>query len=719
MKKQLLGLAALAVTAWGLNAQTVSSFEETRLPAQGFLNGKRVTTVGSVVSGGVTFSNRFDNGFQFWAGGFAVSNQRNDTTPGYTNLYAAVTASGFNSQNYAVGQDGAKVKVPANKNVSGVYVTNSTYAYQSMKQGDQFAKKFGGSTGNDPDYFELEVTGYSNGALQDTSVVFMLADLRFADNMQDYIVNQWTWVDLTALKDADSLVFSLSSSDTGQFGMNTPAYFAIDDFSVTDTTTQAVAKATFEDIQLALDGYWNGEPKPVAGGFNSGIAFFNNSYNTTYNYWSAGFALSNVTDTITAGYTNQNAAITGGGYQSSQYAVAGSNARIRFTGSIAKRTVQGFYITNSTYAYLSMQTGDQFAKKFGGVSGNDPDYFEIVIKGYNNGSINDSVIAVLADFRSANNAEDYILKTWKWIDLTSLGMVDSISFSYRSSDVGQFGMNTPAYFCIDNFSVLPVLGTGNANAFICAGKTMDLSYTVSEVLNAGNIFTAQLSDATGSFAFPVNVGTLAATDTGKIEVTIPGNTVAGAGYKLRVVSSNPAVTAAESNSFTVGMKPVIVSVSGDSLPFKDETKTYTVTANTGSTYVWSFTQGSGTSTTNSINITWNETGTITLKVVETSSEGCASDTATKSITINNPVGLSEAVNTLNATVYPNPASTLVNVNLPAGVNQVVISLFDITGKQVLNQQGIAPVNVQNLDRGVYMMVISAGGKTATKRVVIN
>lgn len=718
MKKQLLGLAAFAVTAMGINAQTVSSFEETRLPAQGVLNGKRVTTVGSVVSGGVTFSNRFDNGFQYWSGGFAVSNQRNDTTAGYTNMYAAATASGFNSQNYAVGQGGAKVKMPGTKNVSGVYVTNSTYAYQSMKQGDQFAKKFGGATGNDPDYFKLEVTGYSNGSLKDTSVVFMLADFRFADNMQDYIVKQWTWVDLTALKDADSLVFKLASSDTGQFGMNTPAYFAIDNFSVTDTTTQAVTSATFEEVQLALDAYWNGEPKPVAGGFNSGIAFFNNTYNTNFNYWSAGFALSNVTDTVTVGYTNQNAAITGGGYQSSQYAVAGSNARIRFTGNNPKRMVQGFYITNSTYAYLSMKAGDQFAKKFGGISGNDPDYFEIVIKGYNNGSINDSVIAILADFRSANNSEDYIVNTWKWIDLTPLGSVDSVSFSYRSSDVGQFGMNTPAYFCIDNFSVLPVLGTGNANAFICAGKTMDVSYTVSEALNTGNIFTAQLSDAAGSFAAPVNVGTLAATDTGKIEVTIPGNTVAGSGYKLRVVSSNPAVTATESNSFTIGAKPVIATVFGDSLPFKNETKTYTVAANTGSSYVWSFTQGSGTSTANSINITWNETGTVTLKVVETTAEGCVSDTATKSVTINNPVGLSEAANSLNVTVYPNPASSLVYVNLPVGVEQAVITLFDITGKQVLSQQGAAPVHVQNLQRGVYMMVISAGDKTATKRVVI-
>jgi len=29
-------------------------------------------------------------------------------------------------------------------------------------------------------------------------------------------------------------------------------------------------------------------------------------------------------------------------------------------------------------------------------------------------------------------------------------MVDSLLFTLSSSDVGQFGMNTPAYFCVDN-----------------------------------------------------------------------------------------------------------------------------------------------------------------------------------------------------------------------------------------------------------------------------
>jgi hypothetical protein len=61
-------------------------------------------------------------------------------------------------------------------------------------------------------------------------VEFYLADFRFADNSQDYILDSWGFVDLSALGTVDFLEFDLSSSDNGAFGMNTPGYFALDNF---------------------------------------------------------------------------------------------------------------------------------------------------------------------------------------------------------------------------------------------------------------------------------------------------------------------------------------------------------------------------------------------------------------------------------------------------------------------------------------------------------
>jgi hypothetical protein len=58
----------------------------------------------------------------------------------------------------------------------------------------------------------------------------------------------------------------------------------------------------------------------------------------------------------------------------------------------------------------------------------------------------------LADYRFENNQQDYILDSWKWIDLLLLGEISALRFSLSSSDVGAWGMNTPAYFCVDQIN---------------------------------------------------------------------------------------------------------------------------------------------------------------------------------------------------------------------------------------------------------------------------
>jgi hypothetical protein len=113
--------------------------------------------------------------------------------------------------------------------VQSVYVTNSTYAALSMRDGDSFSKQFGGDGGDEPDWFKLSVYGTdAGGSLLPQSVEFYLADYRFD---ADYIIDAWTLVDLSSLAGAKRLHFNLSSSDVGEFGMNTPATFAIDDIS--------------------------------------------------------------------------------------------------------------------------------------------------------------------------------------------------------------------------------------------------------------------------------------------------------------------------------------------------------------------------------------------------------------------------------------------------------------------------------------------------------
>ncbi|WP_160143783.1 T9SS type A sorting domain-containing protein [Chryseolinea soli] len=84
----------------------------------------------------------------------------------------------------------------------------------------------------------------------------------------------------------------------------------------------------------------------------------------------------------------------------------------------------------------------------------------------------------------------------------------------------------------------------------CSGATFTLSYTFVSGCDfiAGNTFTAQLSDASGSFASPTTIGTSSATAPGSFSVTIPTTTASGSSYRIRVVASNPAVTSPDNGT---------------------------------------------------------------------------------------------------------------------------------------------------------------------------
>ncbi len=466
--KSALAIGIAALLSANLSAQT-ATFEDIQLQGS---NAVKIPSFGSFnskfISGSCEFNNSYDIGFGgYWTAGWAYSKTNDTITGDYSNLYASYANKGaVNSSNYVVGQNLSNFKVNQNT-LQGLYISNSTYAALSMKNGDAFAKKFGGTTGNDSDWFKLTVNAYKNGTLKTEKVDFYLADFRFTDNTQDYIVKDWTYLNLLPLGSLDSIQFTLTSSDTGQFGMNTPAFFCIDNV-ITNADT-----ATFENLTLPFgQTYWNRGSKVFTEEYISGQAFFTSSYSVSpsYNYWSKGFAISNSNDSTTQGFTNLYSSANGKGAENtSNYAVSNGNSGFRMLGVPIDANLKkfGLYFNNATYPYFSMKNGDGFAKKFGGTTGNDSDYFRIVIKGYR-GKMefkNDSVVFYLADFRNPDNSKDFIIKDWAYVELKSIGdgFFDSLSFELQSSDVGQFGMNTPAFFCIDNLQAEFFTGINEIN----------------------------------------------------------------------------------------------------------------------------------------------------------------------------------------------------------------------------------------------------------------
>ncbi|MGI9466295.1 MAG: DUF4465 domain-containing protein, partial [Rubripirellula sp.] len=641
-----------------------------------------IVVLGNFQSELLTFNNAYSTDFDSW-NQWAYANMTDTTTAGYLNQFSAYPGKGAaDSATFGVGfasqggfYDAPLITRPADdlRSFGSLSVTNTTYAALSMLLGDSFAKKFGGDSGNDPDFFTLSIEGLDASGQAVGQVDVFLADYQFADNSLDYILDDWVTVDLAPVSNARSLSFSLTSSDVGGFGMNTPSYFAVDDIvmltptvafdlekdsvlesdganatmarvsraggdssetieftlepvdasqavlpaSVTipaganhvdfpigvvdnsdadgdrevtirvsadgytatemslqirdddpfrvsldlsaaevaeggvvngtlvrndavpdnpltiqlsasidgrlsfastvvmaagqktasfdiaapeddvdhrDVTVQITAQASgYEDgtstlfvldndtprldftfsnasfseqgakptegfellgRRLAPESAYNGSDN--AGQFDAGGLVFNNEYNPTYGSWS-GWAYSNTTDVTTSGYLNQYSSYSGGGAVNSDTYLVGN----AYPGFVVPRITRDpastgpfstLDITNTTYAALSMYEGDSFgAKKFGGASGNDPDFFALTIEGLDANDVSIGTVEfLLADFTFDDQDSDYILDSWTSVDLSSIGDATALTFSLLSSDIGAYGMNTPAYFALDN-----------------------------------------------------------------------------------------------------------------------------------------------------------------------------------------------------------------------------------------------------------------------------
>ena len=49
-----------------------------------------------------------------------------------------------------------------------------------------------------------------------------------------------------------------------------------------------------------------------------------------------------------------------------------------------------------------------------------------------------------------------VVDSWQQVDLSGLGFVYGLSFDLTSSDISPWGMNTPAYFAMDNLEIQPI-----------------------------------------------------------------------------------------------------------------------------------------------------------------------------------------------------------------------------------------------------------------------
>lgn len=293
-------------------------------------------------------------------------------------------------------------------------------------------------------------------------------------------------------------------------------------------TGEAVT-ATFENLWLDSESAWAGPDTKgetvtgaygdtqLAGSFVSGSYSFSNTYSLDWNSWS-GFAYSNKTASTFETMADQYNAATGGGHNGSEnFAVAFSGGDIRVLNRAEGDSLRGCYVTNSAYAVNSIVNGDSYAQKF-----TEGSWLKIIFTGHHADGTTTDVEYYLADYRPTKEADRYYLDTWQWVDLRPLGKVTSVSFTIDGSDKNYGYLNTPAYFCMDDF---------NGHRVIAEAPTQN----VTEAIDVSSLFTFDDTEATVTYALADEPVTEEGT-----EVTLTPDgllTVSGRSRSLSVVVS--------------------------------------------------------------------------------------------------------------------------------------------------------------------------------------
>lgn len=181
----------------------------------------------------------------------------------------------------------------------------------------------------------------------------------------------------------------------------------------------------------------------------------NNAYGS-WAYWSGGAAVSNYhcdianggsntqlsLPTETPAHSGDNFIVTYGYSDGSQFATD-SRPVFDFQDGVA-RQVKGLWITNNSYFLHSLIQGDSFNQ-----SATDDTFIDVTFEGFDAAGISQGMVKYrIQDGKKA-------LTDWAYVDLSSLGKINTLKINYEFSkdqDNG-YGFAAPAYLVIDDIEI--------------------------------------------------------------------------------------------------------------------------------------------------------------------------------------------------------------------------------------------------------------------------
>lgn len=284
-----------------------------------------------------------------------------------------------------------------------------------------------------------------------------------------------------------------SADDIDYFFMATAEPMTSTDyyFTVTDAAGQSCTMsvraivegdlqvATFEDLYVdPEDGFWMGDFSKGYDKGGEGTTFVSGSFRfsnfaddtwmgePTTPYWGNYAYSQTTTNTFETYIIDQfNNAVGGGVDNSETFLIAyPQGGTIDVINNEDGAVIPGMYITNNAWVVDAILHGDGMSTIDGTAAGESTgnvgfqtgDWFKLTISADNGNSIE----YYLADYQSADESAHYYVNDWRWIDLSSLGTVKSLSFFLTSSRRNSWGMTTPGFFCLDNIGAEQPAGSG-------------------------------------------------------------------------------------------------------------------------------------------------------------------------------------------------------------------------------------------------------------------
>ncbi len=258
--------------------------------------------------------------------------------------------------------------------------------------------------------------------------------------------------------DFESTMMAMPTSYGANYYGNTGSYAQVkqikDPSGIFESSINVIGGSTaFYNGGLALSK-WNYRSNPGNGAniTGSGTGDWWYSYNNQMSVY-------NTTSTdganVNAGHSGNNFAVVYGyqDFYNSQWMAKPSFSFIR------KKTLKGLWFCNSSYTYGVIMKGNQFgasgvatplSKQVDG-NGNYIGYFQVELECYNeNGELLATYVQTLADYRNGKKQDP--VTTWTYWPINQAN-VKTVKLNFSGSDTGDYGLNTPAYICLDDITI--------------------------------------------------------------------------------------------------------------------------------------------------------------------------------------------------------------------------------------------------------------------------